>query len=151
VLRSHWEGVEAGARSAGRTASRGEWRISRDVHVAETDAQARREAIEGAIGRDYRDYFLPLLRMGRQYTILKRDTDMPDERVTLEYLADEIWVVGSPETVARKIRALYEDVGGFGVLLAIAHDWPDQAVWDRSMTLLAEEVMPRLAAVEGRR
>ena len=27
----------------------------------------------------------------------------------------------------------------------IAHDWPDPAVWDRSMTLLANEVMPRLA------
>jgi hypothetical protein len=39
---------------------------------------------------------------------------------------------------------LYDDVGGFGTLLAIAHDWPDPAVWDRSMTLLAQEVMPRL-------
>jgi hypothetical protein len=36
-------------------------------------------------------------------------------------------------------------VGGFGTLLAIAPDWPDSSVWDRSMTLLAREVRPRLA------
>jgi alkanesulfonate monooxygenase SsuD/methylene tetrahydromethanopterin reductase-like flavin-dependent oxidoreductase (luciferase family) len=144
VLHSHWEGVEAGARKAGTAADRGEWRVSRNVHVAATDEQARREAIEGPLGRDFRDYFFPLLRTGRQYTILKHDPDMPDEEVGLDYLADNIWIVGSPETVARKIRALYDEVGGFGVLLAIAHDWPDPSVWDRSMTLLAREVMPQL-------
>ena len=47
--------------------------------------------------------------------------------------------------MAQKIRALYELVGGFGMLLVIAHDWPDPAVWDRSMTLLATEVLPKLA------
>jgi len=33
-------------------------------------------------------------------------------------------------------------------LLAIAHDEPDWVVWDRSMTLLADGVMPRLERLE---
>jgi alkanesulfonate monooxygenase SsuD/methylene tetrahydromethanopterin reductase-like flavin-dependent oxidoreductase (luciferase family) len=57
--------------------------------------------------------------------------------------------VGDPDTCARTLHALYEQVGGFGTLLAIGHDWPDRSVWDRSMTLLAEEVMPRLERLIG--
>ncbi len=149
VLKTHWDTVVEGAQRSGVACSRAEWRIARNVHVAQTDEQARREAIDGTIGRDFRDYFLPLMGQGRMYGIMKSDPEMPDSEVTPEFLCDNIWVVGSPETVAGKLRALYQDVGGFGYLLAIAHDWPDPAVWDRSMTLLAEQVMPRLADLDG--
>jgi alkanesulfonate monooxygenase SsuD/methylene tetrahydromethanopterin reductase-like flavin-dependent oxidoreductase (luciferase family) len=145
VLKSHWESIAMGAARAGRTPDRDQWRICRAVHVAETDAQARREAIEGAVGRDYRDYFLPLLSLNRGLGGMKLDESMPDSEITLEYLCDNLWLVGSPETVARKIHDLWESVGGFGGLLIGAVDWPDPAVWDRSMTLFAREVMPRVS------
>jgi alkanesulfonate monooxygenase SsuD/methylene tetrahydromethanopterin reductase-like flavin-dependent oxidoreductase (luciferase family) len=54
-------------------------------------------------------------------------------------------MVGSPETVARKIRDLYEAVGGFGGLLIGATDWSDKTIWDRSMRLFTTDVMPRIA------
>ena len=42
------------------------------------------------------------------------------------------------------MRALYEEVGGFGTLLSITAD-SDDASWDHeSLTLLAEEVGPRI-------
>jgi alkanesulfonate monooxygenase SsuD/methylene tetrahydromethanopterin reductase-like flavin-dependent oxidoreductase (luciferase family) len=144
VLRSHWQAVEAGAARTGRTPSRDEWRICRAVHVAETDAQARREALGGALGRDYRDYFLPLLGLGRGLGGLKMDESMADSDITIEYLCDNVWLVGSPDTVARQIRELHDAVGGFGTLLIGATDWPDPSVWDRSMALFAAEVMPQL-------
>src|SRR6202011_3748713 len=133
VLNSHWDSIVAGAARTGRTPNRDDWRICRAVHVAETDEQARREAIDGAIGRDYRDYFIPLLGLSRGLGGLKMDESMTDAELTLEYLCDNVWLVGSPETVARKIRDLYEAVGGFGALLVGAADWPDKAIWDRSM------------------
>lgn len=145
VLKTHWESVLAGAAKSGRTPSRAEWRVARTIHVAETDEQARQEAIEGALGRDFRDYFIPLQSLSRGLGAMKVDPSMPDSAITIEYLCDNVWIVGSPETVARKIRQLYEEVGGFGYLLPVAADWPDFAVWDRSMTLLATEVLPRLA------
>ena len=59
------------------------------------------------LARDWRDYFLPLLRKAtRMLDVLKLDPAMPDERVTLEYLADNIWIVGDPDEVDGKIRAL---------------------------------------------
>ena len=145
VLPSHWQSVEEGAARTGRTARREDWRVARTIHVAETDEQARREAIEGAIGRDFRDYFIPLQQRSRGLGGMKVDLEMPDADVTLEYLCDHVWIVGSPDTVARKIADVYETVGGFGSVMPSAHDWSDPAVWDRSMTLLAQEVMPRLA------
>jgi alkanesulfonate monooxygenase SsuD/methylene tetrahydromethanopterin reductase-like flavin-dependent oxidoreductase (luciferase family) len=146
ILKTHWEAVATGAARAGRPADRATWRIARDVYVADTDAQARREALAGPLARDYRDYFLRLLPKLRGFEMLKHDPAMPDSEVTLEYLLDNIWIVGSPETVARKVAALGEAVGGFGTLLVIAHEWQPRAAWEYSMTLLAREVLPRLEA-----
>jgi hypothetical protein len=46
--------------------------------------------------------------------------------------------------VARKLQQLQRDVGGFGTLLVIAHEWEPRAAWTRSMSLLTEQVAPRL-------
>ena len=70
---------------------------------------------------------------------------MPDADVTLEYLCEQIWIVGDPDEVAAKLRQLYEDVGGFGTLLVIAHEWEPRGRWLRSLPLLRHEVMPQLA------
>lgn len=146
VLALHWDQITAGANETGQTADRGAWRIGRDIHVAETTEQARREALEGSLGRDYREYFLRNARKqpGRM-GMFKQHPEIADDDVTPEYLLDNLWIVGDPDEVARQLRALHESVGGFGHLLALAHDWPDPTVWDRSMTLLANEVMPQLA------
>lgn len=70
---------------------------------------------------------------------------MPDDAVTLEYLLDHVWVVGDPDTVAERLAMLVREVGGFGVLLVIGHEWQPRAGWLRSMTLLRDQVLPQLA------
>ena len=57
---------------------------------------------------------------------------------------DNIWIVGSPDDVAAKLQKLYDDVGGFGVLLTMGHEWQPKDQWINSMSLLAQEVMPNL-------
>ena len=50
--------------------------------------------------------------------------------------------------VEKKILSLYEMCGGFGTLLSLVYDNMDnQKGWERSMQLLAEEVMPRFAEI----
>src|SRR2546427_10006890 len=95
VLRSHWDAVLTGAARGGHTAKRDDWRVCRAVHVAGTDEQARREALEGTIARDYRDYFLPLLGLNRGLGGLKMEESMADSDVTIDYLCDNVWLVGS--------------------------------------------------------
>ncbi len=144
-LKSHWASVEQGASAASRTADRSKWRVARDIYVAETPEQARREAIEGTLGRDYQDFFMSLFRTMDRVDLVKEDPEMADSEITSEYFADNIWVVGDPDQVAQKLRDLHEELGGFGVLLAMGHEWQPREAWERSMTLLAEEVMPQLA------
>ena len=148
TLKTHWDMVAEGAASAGRTADRSLWRIARDVFVAETTEEARREAREGILARDFNGYFLKVLATMNMIDLFKTDPDMPDSDVTIDYLLDNIWIVGSPDEVADKLRTLHDEVGGFGVLLTMGHEWQPKDAWVRSMTLLADEVMPSLSDLD---
>jgi alkanesulfonate monooxygenase SsuD/methylene tetrahydromethanopterin reductase-like flavin-dependent oxidoreductase (luciferase family) len=54
-------------------------------------------------------------------------------------------VVGSPATVAEKIETIWRDVGGFGTLLVFGFDYKHKPeAWQHSLTLLKQEVMPKL-------
>ena len=145
ILKTHWEAVEEGARKTGLTPNRARWRIAREVYIAETTQQARKEVLEGTIGRDFRQYFIPLMAYMKTLSLFKGEREMPDEAVTPEYLVDNVWIVGSVDDVTEKLRQLYRDVGGFGVLLAMGHEWDPYDKWVSSMTLLSHQVMPRLS------
>lgn len=146
VLRTHWQSVEDGALETGRTPDRSMWRVARDIYVAETTEEARRDVKEGTLARDFTEYFFKMVpRIRGNLDIFKMDKGMADSDVTPDYLLDNLWIAGSPDDVARQIRELYEYVGGFGVLLVMGHEWKPRDKWERSMRLLAEEVMPQLA------
>ena len=144
ILNTHWRSVEQGARNAGKTADRASWRIARDVYVADSTEQAQDDILNGVVARDWTNYFLPLLKKLRFLSLTKVDPEMPDEDVNLEYLMENVWLVGSVEDVTNKIRKLYEETGGFGHLLAIGHEWEPRDKWTHSMELLANEVLPAL-------
>ena len=152
-LHNHWEAVLDGARRGGRKPPpRSEWRVVRDVWISDTDGQAREEALNGMLGRAFREYLLPLFNYGPEPLVrgMKQDQSIPDEAVTVEYLVDNVWLVGSPSTIVEKLRDLYAQAGGFGTLLMMVVDHSEQnAAWEKSMRLLAEEVLPQLADLTG--
>ena len=145
-VKSHWDSVEAGAKKSGRTPHRKDWRLVREIFVAETDEKAWELSVGGMMGRMMGDYFLPLLTNFGFKEYLKHDQSVPDEDVTVEYCAHHNWLVGSPETVAKKIQQVYDEVGGFGQLLVFGFDYADNPdVWHNSLRLIQEEVRPRVA------
>ena len=150
---SHWDSVVEGAKNAGKAPpSRSQWRIVRDVWVADTDEEAMKGALGGMLGRAWREYLRPLFAYGPYPFVrsMKHDESIPDEDVTVEYMAEHLWLVGSPDTVANKIRDLYEMVGGFGTLLWLTFDHTDDRPgYEKSVRLMAEEVMPQLADLTG--
>ncbi len=142
-LGDHWRLVEDGAKRAGRQAERSQWRIARDILVAPTPAAARQRA-RAVLGRNYLEHQLPN-RVGTiQMTSTKIEPSMPDEAVTVDYLMDNVWIVGDPPECVDRIQQLYEESGGFGTLLSITTD-SDDAGWDHeSLRLLMEQVAPRV-------
>jgi alkanesulfonate monooxygenase SsuD/methylene tetrahydromethanopterin reductase-like flavin-dependent oxidoreductase (luciferase family) len=143
---SHWEAVEIGAARANRTPNRRDWRLVREVFVAETDEEAFRLSAGGMMGRMMREYFLPLLGNFGFLEYLKHDPEVPDSDVTPEYCAKHNWLIGSPKTVTEKLERIYHEAGGFGGLLVFGFDYADNPeAWHTSLRLLAEEVGPRVA------
>lgn len=143
---SHWDAVAAGAAKSGRTPDRNEWRMVREVFVADTDEEAMRLSVGAMMGRMMGEYFLPLLENFGFKEFLKHHPDVADSDVTPEYCAQHNWLVGSPATVARKLEQVYNDVGGFGHLLVFGFDYIDQPeAWHHSLRLLAQEVLPKVA------
>jgi alkanesulfonate monooxygenase SsuD/methylene tetrahydromethanopterin reductase-like flavin-dependent oxidoreductase (luciferase family) len=145
TLPYHWEAYSAGATRAGRTPERSAWRIGREIHVAETSQLAREQAL-ATMGATFERYMLPLVKFGgRGLGAFKKDESMPDEAVTVDYLMNEVFVVGSVEEVVEKLGRLDEIAGGFGTVLQIVHDFGDHPEWQhRSMELLATRVVPQL-------
>jgi alkanesulfonate monooxygenase SsuD/methylene tetrahydromethanopterin reductase-like flavin-dependent oxidoreductase (luciferase family) len=143
---THWDAVEEGARRTGRTPHRRDWRMVREVFVAETDEEAMRLSVGGMMGRMMREYFLPLLSNFGFLEYLKHDPSVPDSDVTPEYCAHHNWLIGSPSTVAEKLERVYRDVGGFGSLLVFGFDYSENPeAWHDSLRLLAQDVAPRIA------
>ena len=143
---SHWESVEIGARVSERTPNRNDWRLVREVFVADTDEEAWRLSVEANMGRMMSEYFLPLLENFGFFEYLKHDPEVPDSDVTAAYCAKHNWIIGSPDTVAEKIAKIYDDVGGFGQLLVFGFDYVDKPeAWHHSLELLSKEVLPKVA------
>jgi alkanesulfonate monooxygenase SsuD/methylene tetrahydromethanopterin reductase-like flavin-dependent oxidoreductase (luciferase family) len=151
-LKQHWTDYEAAAREAGHQVDRSVHHVVRDVMVAETDEEARRYAIDGAMGHAWNEYLLPTYKRFGIMQGLLHDQSMDPDDVDLEYLAEHVWICGSVETVTEKFNAWMEDLGGFGTIIQYSHDYADDPdLWIQSMQLLAKEVAPRVKMPEPAR
>ncbi|MFQ6027582.1 MAG: LLM class flavin-dependent oxidoreductase [Dehalococcoidia bacterium] len=138
-----WQKVEEGAASTGKIADRSQLRLGREVYVGETPESAREEA-RVVLGRPFNEHQWLNRKAGGNLRYVKLDPDMPDESVDVDYMMENVWIVGDPQECADKIRKLYQDVGGFGSLLAITQDPDDHSLMQRSVRLLMQEVAPRV-------
>lgn len=145
ALRDHGRVIDEATRRVGREPDRSVWRVCRDIHVAPTTEQAVREARDGAMGRAFREYVLPLVGSTGRVSVFKLDPEMPDEAVDVDYLIENVWIVGDPPTVTEKLRRVYEELNGFGTLITLCYDWEPAEIGTRSLELLQHEVLPRLA------
>jgi alkanesulfonate monooxygenase SsuD/methylene tetrahydromethanopterin reductase-like flavin-dependent oxidoreductase (luciferase family) len=143
-LPGHFELVQEGAASAGLKADRRQWRIARDIFVGPTSKIAYERA-RAVMGRNYEEHQRHSRKGTLQVQCCKIDPSMPDEAVDLDYLMENLWIIGDAAECAEKIHALHAAVGGFGTLLCTTVDSDDPS-WDHeSLRLLAEEVRPRIA------
>ncbi len=141
----HWETYSAGAKAANRIPRRSEWTITRNFFIADTDSEAMDRVVNGEMGRVWRDHVLQTLKELKLMPLL---APIPADQVTVEYLANEFWIVGSPETAVAKLTALQRETGGFGTLMGMVYDYSDQPeAYRRSLELMGTVVAPKVDAV----
>lgn len=140
-LADQWKLGEAEAAKHGKKFDRRNWRLVVNVHVAETDEQARRDV---ALGE-------PLETLSYFSETLGRPP-MRSEDPLGDGLRAGTTLVGSPESVAKGIEKLLGHTGqdgeidgqyGAGGVLFRANDWADRTATLKSYELFARWVMPR--------
>ncbi len=149
-VKSHWPKYAEGCARAGRKADPANWRVAKSIFVADDDKTAREYATSAR--SPYRYYYqslaTKLLRNGR-IELFKTSRDQPDSEITIDKICDDLVIWGSPQKVADELLAFRETVGDFGTLLYAGKDWGDPKLARRSMTLMAEKVMPAINAAIG--
>jgi len=146
---SHWETWSTAMRENGFTPERERLRVCREVFVADTDAEAKRRAIAGGLGYSWEHYLLPIYKKFKLLDGIIKDSgvDISADEVDMEFLAEHVWLCGSPETVTAKIEHLVDKVGSWGMLCINSHDnIDDMAPANESLQRFAQEVMPKVGA-----
>lgn len=131
------------------------------LHVAETDAQARKEAeahllwYNQGLMRSVKEYFMPpgysSLETVKRIMGGGAYRGKPPEQMEFDETVEQGWaLIGSPDTVARQLAEISEEMGAGKVLLmgdcGTMPDWMVQ----KSLTLFSQEVMPRFRPKRGR-
>jgi alkanesulfonate monooxygenase SsuD/methylene tetrahydromethanopterin reductase-like flavin-dependent oxidoreductase (luciferase family) len=147
AVATHWQTYGKACAEAGKPARGENWRVARNVMVAESDAEAEDRAFsEASSNRYFYTYMREVLSRVGILSVMKPDPDMPDDKATVEVITEGCMLYGSPKTFLDKLIAFRDAVGPFGTLLMTGLDWsgPNRD-WERdSMRLLAEQVMPRV-------
>jgi alkanesulfonate monooxygenase SsuD/methylene tetrahydromethanopterin reductase-like flavin-dependent oxidoreductase (luciferase family) len=146
-VKSHWPKYAEGCERMGRPANPANWRVAKSIFVADDDKTAKAYATDP--NSPYRFYYSQLftkLKKGGRIELFKTRRDQPDDEVTLDGICDALVIHGSPEKVADEILKFRDQVGDFGTLLYAGKDWRDRDLGRRSMTLLAEKVLPKINA-----
>jgi len=143
---SHWAIYSKARVEMGKRPSGENWRVSRNVMVAATEAEARDRVYgEGASNRYFYTYIRAALGGVGLLSLLKPRPDMSDEDASVEAITEGCILYGSPKTMLDKLVAFRDEVGPFGTLLMTGLDWNGQnQAWERqSMQLMAQEVIPK--------
>jgi alkanesulfonate monooxygenase SsuD/methylene tetrahydromethanopterin reductase-like flavin-dependent oxidoreductase (luciferase family) len=152
VVRRWFDGYREAAREQGTEPDPGKIALSIPIYVAETDEQAHREAPRHLLWlfrkglKQGPEIVLPpgYMTQSSMRGLLKAGMRPFSELSYEELLAEGYAVVGSPGSVAARLRELHEELG-FGMvtgLFGIGDITHEQTV--RSMELFASEVIPAL-------
>lgn len=150
---SHWTKYCEGCEVAKRKPDPDDWRVSRNIVVAKTDAEAREKVFDPKSSLNYYlSYLFKALSLANYTIVLKSDPQMPDEKLTLDVLLEDLVIYGSPKTVAEKIEEFRKKTAPFGKLILAMQDWEyDRAGQENTMKLLANDVLPILNKMSPRR
>jgi alkanesulfonate monooxygenase SsuD/methylene tetrahydromethanopterin reductase-like flavin-dependent oxidoreductase (luciferase family) len=145
-LKGHWDTYSSAAEESGHKVDRSIWRVNREIFVADTDADAREFVRDSYQAEVWQKHYFEFMGGFGWLDYLKHDDFVHDSDITIDYLMDHLWIVGSPDTVRQRLDDLYGELGGFGTVLPTKYDHmgKQEQMW-RSHKLLMEEVMPKLS------
>ncbi len=151
-VKTHWGNYAQGKANVGVAPDPAEWRVARCIFVADKDSDARAYGSADA-NSPYRFYFNQIytkLKKAGRHEVFKQSRDQSDDSITIDSVLSDLCLTGTVNEVVDKILAFREEVGDFGELVYAGLDWADPKLGQRSMELMAEQVMPKVNAALGK-
>ena len=135
ALAHHWGVVEERAAAHGKTVSRRDWRLVGLMHVAETREQAYAD-VQFGIEQWFR-YFQ------KTAAFPQMAVEGGDVKEMIDFINDAgIGAIGTVEDARKQVQKLWDQSGGFGAMLLLAHEWANPEATKRSYELIAQHVFP---------
>ena len=131
-LKDQWAMAVDAADKAEQEVKRSEWKLVQPFYLAEDREQAFEECRQGARTWN-QEYF---------EQTLGRPVAEQSEDIALQVEAGGA-IVGTPDDAIEAIERLQDLSGGFGGLLALAHEWAPRDKIHKSFELFARYVMPK--------
>ncbi len=136
ALTTQWSICEEAAAEAGRPApDRRNWRVVMPFHLADSKEQAIRDIEDGLLAWN-NDYGVTTI--GNPLNV-----HMKSGREVAERFMSFGAIIGTPDDAIASLKQLQEISGGFGCILALAHEWANQERINYSFELMARYVMPQ--------
>ena len=142
-LRTQWESYAKRRAELDLEADRNIWRVCRSVLITDSDAQA--EEILADPDGTFSFYFrylggvrdIPALTSGPEPGIVELN-----QRYNVAKGIEKCVIAGSVETVTARLAEMVDQIGPFGTLISVGHDWDETDKWFTSLHRLATEVQP---------
>ena len=142
ALATQWSFAEDAAAEHDQTVDRANWRVLMSFHLAETEEDARNQAVDG-LHRWHNEY--NVWTLGRPgATHVEDKWELLDQTTSSAANGTGTSVIGTPDQMVEAIRRLQEITGGFGVVMGFAHDWANRENTLRSWDLFARYVIPEV-------
>jgi len=124
----------------------GVWRVCRNILVTPNDTQAD-ELMSDADGTlaFYFRYLRGVRRIAELRDRANASAQSLNDFLEVDQALADCVIAGSVKTVTDRLIALADRLGPFGTLVSVGHDWDDAHLWQESMRMLAEDVMPVLS------
>lgn len=143
ALPRNWAIAEETARKHGHRMDRSKWRLVLQMHIAKTRDQALDDCRFGL------EQWLRYFRDVAQLPLIPDDLHGDD--LLEAYAALDAAVIGTPEDAISAIEQLQSELGDFGCVMLLAHDWANSQATAESFELIARYVMPHFQGLNVNR
>lgn len=133
ALGTNWQIANDAAADQGRTMDRSRWRVVGPVHIAETREEAFANVEYGL--QKWVDYFAAI-------NPTAAGDDLGSKSPAEAMVESGRAVIGTPDDAIEQLQRLWNQTGGFGTFLQLAHNWANRENTFKSYELFARHVTP---------
>ena len=142
---AQWRDYSLAREKAGQVADRQIWRVCRNILVTETDEAGEQLLTDpdGVIAHYFR-YIRGVRQIEEFQSLQQEPLPLLNEFLEVPAALEDCAIVGAADTVLARLVELVDELGPFGTLVMVAHDWDESGLSQGSMHRMAEDILPQL-------